>query len=76
MSHDEHHKPTLRGWWRWRTYEWCPGCRCYQDFGPGRVNDDGSAEIRTCAEENCGTQIHTVPYVHTTPAEATVFNLS
>lgn len=68
MSHEQTHI-------RWRAYEFCPGCGCYQSFAPGRVNDDGSVETRTCPEDGCGTQIDTDAFVHTPLSEATVFDL-
>lgn len=72
MSLDHSQKPMLI---KWRAYALCPGCGCYQSFPPGHLNDDGSAEIRTCPEDGCSTQIETEPYGPAKPGEATVFNL-
>lgn len=72
MSHDEHQEPALRGWRRWPADLWCPECGGCQSFGPGRLSDDASTEIRTCPE---GHQIHRVPYVAAPPREATTFDL-
>lgn len=61
----------------WRAYEPCPGCGdSYQSFGPGRLSEDGTAEIRTHdGEDGCGTQIRTIPYfIPDTPGEATAWN--
>lgn len=50
---------------RWRAYEPCPGCGgSYQSFGPGRLSEDGAAEIRVHdGEDGCGTEIRTIPYI-------------
>lgn len=62
---------------RWRAYEPCPGCGgSYHSFGPGRLSDDRTAEIRVHdGEDGCGTEIRTTPYLEATPAEATTWHL-
>ena len=72
MNADDLNMWTLK---RWRAYEPCPGCDGdYHSFGPGRLSDDGTHEIRTHnGDDGCGTEIRTPPYWVASPTEATAW---
>ncbi|SEB29654.1 hypothetical protein [Arthrobacter woluwensis] len=56
---------------RW-VLEWCEGCKCQVDLGPGDLTEDGVIEVRTCED---GHRVETEARYRAPESESTEFGI-